>query len=131
MPCIQMEQGLGVGGRAKADAVSFELVAQRGVIVDFTIERDDKPSILARHRLRSTIREIEDRETPMGKSAAPRCVPPNARTVGPARAHRIAGLQELAFIGCARRRVEGENAVYPAPGNSLQKLMTVPCQARG
>src|SRR5258706_11765834 len=119
MPCIQMEQGLGVGGRAKADAVSFELVAQRGVIVDFTIERDDKPSILARHRLRSTIREIEDREAPMGKGATPRSTPPNARAVGPSRAHRIAGLQELGFIGCARRLVKGENTVYPAHDNSL------------
>ena len=117
VPGIEMQQHLRVGGRAEAHAFGLELPAQCRIVVDLAVEDDDKPPVVADHRLRGALGEIEDGKPAMSKAAAPIFTPPRARSIRPAFTHRLPRREQLSFGWRARRRVIGEDAVQTAHGS--------------
>ena len=116
---VEVQKRLRIGGRAEARAGSLEFCAQRLVVVDLAVEGDDNIAVHTRHRLGCAIRQVEDRQPPMPKPAAPAGAPPDARPVGSAGAHRIAGRDQLDLVRRTRRRMVGEDAVYAAHDPSV------------
>src|SRR5205823_5297636 len=92
---VEMQKRFRIGRRAEARALGLELGAQLRIIVNLAVEHDVDAAVLARHRLRGALREIEDRKPPMAEPAAAVVRPGDAFGVGTARAHVVARGKKL------------------------------------
>ena len=90
MSTVEIKQDLGVAMAPEHDAFSEELVAQAFVVVDLAVERDPRPAVGRRHRLRALGPRIDDREPPVTEPHAPVAGIPFPDSVGPARCHMLA-----------------------------------------
>src|ERR1700691_2549074 len=77
MARIEMQEHLGVGGRAEAGAVRLEFGAELRIIVDLAIEYDDETAVFTGHWLGSTVGEVDDRKPSMPEGAMPVRTPPS------------------------------------------------------
>ncbi len=94
-------------------ARALQLGAQLGVIVDFTIERDDPAARVGKHRLMPGRREVDDREPPVGQRRAGVLIDPHAVIVGAAPGNRVRHLARDALPG-ARACIACDEAGYSA-----------------
>ena len=75
---VEMQERLGIGGRAEARTIDLEFCAQLRIIVDFAVEYDDETSVFTGHRLGSAVGKIDDRKPSMPESAMSVHAPPSA-----------------------------------------------------
>ena len=83
------QQHLGIGVAAHGMAGRLQLAADVAVIVDFTIEGDDKSPIGRMHRLRAAGAEIDDGKPPLAQRHAAFGLDPDFAGVRPAMPHRL------------------------------------------
>ena len=106
---IELQQHLGVGFAVELVALGLQLRAQFAVVVDFAVEGDREPAVGALHGLGATLRQVDDRQPPMGKADTPVGTGPLAAAVGAARGHAIVHASEFDPVD---RRGDIEVGVY-------------------
>ncbi len=75
----------------------LELAAQLAMVVDAAVERDREAERLVAHRLRSALRQVDDRQPPVHEPGV--AVEPQAVAVGAARRERRAHPLERRAVG--------------------------------
>src|SRR5262245_23864725 len=68
------------------------------VIIDFSIERDDRRAVATRHRLSSPTRDVDNGETPMSESDPSVRGHPFAGAIRPPGGHVVADIMEFVSI---------------------------------
>ena len=111
---VEVQQNLGIRLAAKHPAFGFEAFAEGAIIVDLTVKRHDELTVSARHRLRASLRKIDDRETPMPKPDASVVRNPFALPIRSPRCHVIARAHEFVSIDGICCIMVGEDAVDAA-----------------
>ena len=113
---VGFEYDLGITCGGEPMAHFLQPGAQFKVIVDFTVEHDDKCTIRSRHRLTAVLAGADDRQSPMTEHDTPIGLPPLASPVRAAMCHESQHSCDRLVVD---RTSISKNACDPAHGRYL------------
>src|SRR5690606_36362789 len=107
----------GIGAGAEGVTAPFEAGAEGLVVVDLAVERDHKRAVVARHRLRAGLGEVDDGEAAVGERGATVGSRPEPLAVRAALGHVVARTRECRGVhGGSVAGEDGGDATHTLAG---------------